>query len=63
MNDPESTLRNVSREQALRQCSTRQSWPRFSATLERLKAYPISQRPWPAPKIDLEEHADYLECP
>ncbi len=61
MNDPESTLRNVSGDQVLRQGSTRQRWPQFPATLERLKAHPIGQRPRPTPKIDLEQHADYFE--
>jgi len=63
MNDSQSAFRNVSREQAPRKCSTRQSWPQFPVTLERLKTYPIGQHPWLAPRIDLEEHADYLECP
>ncbi len=63
MNDPQSAFRNVSREQALRKCSTRQSWPQSPAALERLKTHPIGQHPCLAPRTDLEEHADYLECP
>jgi len=61
MTVPESTLRDVSGDQVLPQASSRQSWPRFHATLERLKAHPIGQCAKPAPKIDLEQHADYFE--
>jgi len=64
MNDPEPTpIREVGGEALLRQSSTQPRWPQFPATLERLKAHPIRQRPRPAPKIDLEQHADYLESP
>ena len=61
MNDPESTHPNISDNQILRQSSIRQRWPRFTATLERLKAHPIGQRPRRTSRIDLEQHADYFE--
>lgn len=61
MNVPESIIRNISGDRVLLQGSSRQSWPQLHATLERLKAVPISQLSRPTAKIDLEQHADYLE--
>jgi len=57
MNDPEPTLHDLSGEAVVLQFSAHPRWPQFPATLARLKAHPIA----PAPKIDLEPHADYFE--
>ncbi len=63
---------NVSGEQARSLFLTHPRWPRFPAACERLKHHPIGPAPQPqprlgtpepAPMVDLEPHANYLESP
>ncbi len=64
------TPRATSGDQAPGQFTAHPRWPQSAAACERLKLYPIGPATpaslvpeKPAPMIDLEQHADYLESP